>query len=179
MLCPLISDRDWALVCLFALHFIWNERCTLGLLGHHAFKCAIGGPRTKDHAPLSCTHDKRLGWCIHCLNCIAMLCLALCCCQLQVLQAFLAGRQYLVPTGNVLVADSLISSRWPYLAAGGYSTQPVVSPNVQRGIPEALEVFGGAEQGKQRQTMHGSAIPSRTRACVASGSPPEAVYCFS
>ena len=120
----------------------------LDSLGHHAWKCVIGGPRIEAHVPLSHKHDKGHDWCIHCLNCISMLCLALCCCQLQVLQAFLAGRQYLVPTGNVLVADSLISSRWPYLAAGGYSTQPVVSPNVQGGIPEALAAFGGAEQGK-------------------------------
>ena len=28
------------------------------LLGHHAMKCAIDGPRTKDHVPLSHTHDK-------------------------------------------------------------------------------------------------------------------------
>ncbi|KAF5959267.1 hypothetical protein HYC85_000476 [Camellia sinensis] len=34
----------------------------------------------------------------------------------------------------------------------------------------------GAEQGKQRQTMHGSAIPSQSRACVASGPRPEAIY---
>ena len=83
----------------------------LDSLGHHAWKCAIGGPRTKDHAPLSCTHDKRLGWCIHGLDCIAIQGSALCCCELQVLQELFADRQYLVPTGNVLVADSLISSR--------------------------------------------------------------------
>ena len=40
-------------------------------------------------------------------------------------------------------------------------TQPVVSPNVQRNNSETLTVFGGAEQGKQRQIAHGSEFPSK------------------
>ena len=81
-----------------ALHL--KSKCSLDSLGHHALKCAIDGPRTKDHIPLSRTHDEGQDWCIHCLNCIAMLCLALCCCQLQILQELSADRQCPVPTGN-------------------------------------------------------------------------------
>ena len=80
-------------------------------LGHHALKCAIGGPRIKDHTLLSHKHDKGCG-CAHiCLKCIAMLCFALCCCQKQILQEALAGRPSPMPTGHPSVADSLISGR--------------------------------------------------------------------
>ncbi|KAF5950996.1 hypothetical protein HYC85_012989 [Camellia sinensis] len=54
-------------------------------------------------------------------------------------------------------------------------TAPVIfALEMKRGILETLAVFREAEQGKQRQTMHGRAFPSETRACAASGSPPEA-----
>ena len=76
------------------MHCIPYQKCTLDSLGHHALKCAIDGPKTKDHGPLSHKHDKGCDWCIHCLNCIAMLCLALCCCQLQILQELSADRQF-------------------------------------------------------------------------------------
>ena len=56
------------------------KNAQLGLLGYHALKCALDGPRTKDHVPLSHKHDKGYGWCIHCLNCIAMQSSVLCCC---------------------------------------------------------------------------------------------------
>ena len=64
------------------LHCISHQKCLqLGLLGHHAWKCAIDGPRTKNYVPLSHIHDKGLGWCIYGLNCIAMQSSVLCCCQ--------------------------------------------------------------------------------------------------
>ena len=39
----------------------------------------------------------------------------LCCCKLQVLQAVLADRHNIVPTGHPLVADGCILCRWPCL----------------------------------------------------------------
>ena len=93
------------------MHYIPYQDAHLIFLGHHAWKCAIGGPRIEDHIPLSHKHDKGCGGAYIGLKCIAMLCLALCCCQLQVLQEFLADRQCLVPTGHRSVADSSINSR--------------------------------------------------------------------
>ena len=139
----------------------------------------IGGPRIEAHAPLSHKHDKECVWCINGLNCIAMQDFALCCCELQVLQTFSAGRQYLVPTGSLLMADGLILCRWPHTSAGGVSLQPVVSPSALRSSSETLAVFRKAEQGKQRQARHGSAITSKSRACTALGPHLEAVYCFN
>ena len=98
---------------------------------------------------------------------------ALCCCELQVLQALFADRQHFLPASSKSSADGFILCRWPHPIAGGNSTQPVVSLSVLRGIPETLAVFRGAKQGKQRQTMHGSAIPSKSRACAASDPLPE------
>ena len=91
-LVPWLDDRNWALFGLIGLHCIWNQSCILGSLGHHAWKCVIGGPRIEAHAPLSHYHDKGHGWCIYALNCAAMLCLALCCCHLQILQEYSADR---------------------------------------------------------------------------------------
>lgn len=64
---------------LHAFYLEWQ----LGLLGHHASKCIIDGPRAEGHAPLSPLHD---GECSHAHLCLKIPChtlLALCCCQLQ------------------------------------------------------------------------------------------------
>ena len=122
----------------------------------------IGGPRIEAHAPLSHKHDKECVWCIHCLNNIAMQDFSLCCCELQVLQTFSADRQHLVPAGIKLSADEFILCRWPHTSADGVSPQPVMPPSAFRSGSETLAVFRGAKQGKQRQTMHGSAIPSKS-----------------
>ena len=122
----------------------------------------IGGPRIETHAPLSHKHDKGHEWCIYALNCAAMLCLALCCCQLQILQEHFADRQCQVPTGNPFSADSFTLCRWLHHTAGGNPIQPVVFPNVQGSSPEVLAASRGVKEGKQRQPMHGGALPSRT-----------------
>ena len=126
----------------------------------------IGGPRIEAHAPLSHYHDKGHEWCIYALNCAAMLCFALCCCQLQVLQTFLADRQYILPTGSKQAADGFILCRCLHHTAGGNSTQPVAFLSVKGSSPEVLVAFRGAEERKQRQPMHSGAFP-------------EAVYLFS
>ena len=162
---PWLDDRNWALVCLIGLHFIWHENCTLDSLGHHAWKCVIGGPRIEAHAPLSHYHDKGHEWCIHALNCAAMLCLALCCCELLVLQAFFVDRQYILSTGSKSPADEFILCRWSKFTAGGHSIQPVALPNVQGRSPEVLAASRGVKEGKQGQPMHGGAYP-------------KAIYCF-
>ena len=126
MPCSLNWWWELGLVCLIDLHYIWNQSCILGSLGHHAWKCVIGGPRIEAHAPLSHYHDKGHGWCIYALNCAAMLCLALCCCQLQVLQEYSTDRQCKVPAGNNFFADSfnfvpmaIPHCRWQFHSAGG------------------------------------------------------------
>ena len=134
-------------------------------MGHHAWKCVIGGPRIEAHAPLSHYHDKGHGWCIYALNCAAMLCLALCCCHLQILQEHSVDRQCKVPTGNHFPADSLTLCRWPHPTAGGNSMQPGMSPSIQGSSPEVLATSRGVKEGKQRQLTHGGAFP-------------EAIYCF-
>ena len=101
----------------------------------------IGGPRTKAHLPLSQKHDKDCVWCIHALNYIAMQVVALCCCELLVLQAFCADRHCLVPAGSKLAADSFIQCRWPHPSAGGVVPQPVVLPSTLRGTPGTLAIF--------------------------------------
>ena len=121
-------------------------------------------PGIEAHAPLNHKYDKGHDWCIHCWKYIAMQVLALCYCELQVLQTFNAGRQYLVPTGSLFMADGCILCRWQHTSAGGVSPQPVVSPSALRSSSETLAVFRKAEQGKQRQARHGSAIPSGIRA---------------
>ena len=81
------------------------------LLGQHALKCVIDGPRVEGHAPLSPLHDREH---VHAYICLKIPChtlLALCCCQLQVLQEALAGRLNTVPTGNPSMADNFISGR--------------------------------------------------------------------
>ena len=125
----------------------------------------IGGPRIEAHAPLSHYHDKGHDCCIHALNCAAMLCLALCCCHLQILQEHSADRQCKVSAGIHSSADNSILCRWPHTIAGGNSTQPVALPSVQGCSPEVLTASRGVKEGKQRQPMHGGAFP-------------EVVYCF-
>ena len=86
----------------FACHLI--SKCTLGFLGHHALKYAIGGLRIKDHPPLSHEHDKE-GVCAN--ICFEMHCHALsvlCCCQNRFLQESLAGRPSILPTAQRFVA---------------------------------------------------------------------------
>ena len=43
------------------VHFIPYWNCTFWLFGHHAWKCVIGGPRAKEHPPLSHEYDKEGG----------------------------------------------------------------------------------------------------------------------
>ena len=150
----------------FDLHFIWKQSCILGSSGHHAWKCVIGGPRIEAHAPLSHYHDKGHGGCIHALNCATMLCLALCCCELQILQEHFADRQCSVPTGNNVSADGCILCRWPHPTAGGDFIQPVMSSSTQGCSSEVLAASRGVKEGKQWQPMHRGAFP-------------EAVYLFS
>ena len=138
----------------------------LGSLGHHAWKCVIGGPRIEAHAHLRHYHDKGHGWCKHDLNGAAMLCFALCCCELQVLKAFFADRQCKVPAGNHFSADSSILCRWPHTSTGGNSAKSVALPSVQGCSPEFLTTSRGSEDRKLRQPMHGGAFP-------------DAVYLFS
>ena len=119
----------------------------------------IGGPRIEAHVPFSHYNDKRHGSCIHALNFAAMLCFALCCCELQVLQAFFANRQCKVPAGNQSSADGFSLCRWPHTTAGGNSTQPMVLPSVQGCNLQVLTASRGVKEGKQRQPMHGGAFP--------------------
>ena len=151
------------LVCSFGLHFFWNWNCIHGFLGHHALKCAIGGPRTKDHVPWSLRHDKGCVGAYICLKCIAMPCFALCCCQTRILQEDLAGRPSLVPTGHHCWPMQQIGGRWSFPLAGGHSPQPVVFHSVQRAYPGTCTIFRGAEQRKQRQLLHGGGFLSRTK----------------
>ena len=151
---------EGSLVCLYALHYIWNRNGTLGPLGHHALKCAIGGSRIKNHVPLSLKHDKGCVGAHICLECIAMPCFALCCCQNRILQEALAGRPSLVPTDQVWMADSLTCGWWSFPMAGAHSLWPVVFPNVQRVFLGNRAILRGAEYGKQRQLVHGSGFPS-------------------
>ena len=95
------------------VHFILHWKWILSSLGHHALKCAIGGPRIEYHTPLSHKHDKESDWCKHCLKCIAMPCFALCCCQNRFLQTKMAGRLNGVPTDQLLMAESSTNGRWP------------------------------------------------------------------
>ncbi|KAF5933084.1 hypothetical protein HYC85_029255 [Camellia sinensis] len=70
------------------------------------------------------------------------------------------------PAINLWPMDSFLADRHQ-ITANDDSPQPVVSPNVQGSNSETLAVFRGAEQGKQRQPTHGSGLPSKTRARVA------------
>ena len=156
-------------MCLFGLHAFEIEVAHLVLWAIMHGNAWLVARESRRMPPLSHKYDKGHDWCTNCLNCIAMQVFALCCCELQVLQTFSAGRQYLVPTGSLLMADGWILCRWPHADAGGSPTQPMMSLSVLGGTPETLAVFWDAKQGKQRQSKHGSAIPSKSRACVASG----------
>ena len=46
------------------------------------------------------------------------------------------------------------------ITADDNSLQPVVFPDVQGSNSETLEVFRVAEQGKQRQLVHGNGLPA-------------------
>ena len=97
------------------------EIAHFGSLGHHALKCAIGGPRIKYHAPMSHKHDKECGWCKHCLKCIAMPCFALYCCQNRFCRK-------IWPTGHMKCRP--VIHPWPISQseAGGHSPWPVANP---------------------------------------------------
>ena len=47
-------------------------------------------------------------------------------------------------------------------------------PSIQKSNPEVLAASRGVKKGKQRQPMHGGALPSKTRAHNAMASLPEA-----
>ena len=70
-----------ALCVYVCIHFILN--CAIWLLGHHASRCVIGGPRVENHSPLSSWNDRE-GSCAH-ISCkyIAMPFLALCCSKVE------------------------------------------------------------------------------------------------
>ncbi|GMP51670.1 hypothetical protein CsSME_00017813 [Camellia sinensis var. sinensis] len=88
-----------------------------------------------------------------------MLRLVLCCCELQVLQEYSAGDSILCrPAISSLPTDSILC-RWPYHTAGGNFSQPVVILSVQGSSPEVLTASRGVKEGKQRQPMHGGALP--------------------
>mgnify|MGYP003702638243 CR=1 FL=1 len=52
------------------------EIAQLGILGLHALKYVIGGPRVENHTPLSLKHDEEGGGANIALKCIAMSCLS-------------------------------------------------------------------------------------------------------
>ena len=145
-------------------------------LGHHALKYAIGGLGIEYHAPLSHEYDKECGWCIHRLKCIALLSIALCCYQKQILQEALAGRPSPVPTGHSSLADSLNKGRvtiplgrWPFLLAGGVPQHSKKQPwdlcRLQRRITVKVEA-----------TCAWQWLSERSRTRIALGPLPEAVY---
>ena len=98
------------LIMCIAFHLI--SKCILGFLGHHALKCAIGGPRIENHVPLSLKHDRGCVGAHICLKCIAMPCFVLCCCQNRILQEALAGRPSILPTDQIWMAESPTNGRW-------------------------------------------------------------------
>ena len=109
-----------SLICLIcALHSI--STCTLDSLGHHAWKCVIGGPRIKGHPPLSHKYDKECGWCIHCLKCIAMPSSVLCCCQTSFCRK-------IWPAGHLKCRSAIHMYPMDYFVAGDHHTWPVTNP---------------------------------------------------
>ena len=156
-------DRGWVqFAWLCALHSI--STCTLDSLGHHAWKCVIGGPRIEAHPPLSHKYDKECGWCIHCLKCIAMPSSVLCCCQNRFCRK-------IWPAGSVECRSA--KNVWPrvqfmvddhFKMAGDDPTQPVVFYNTQRSNLGSCAIFREAEQSKQRQTCAWRWISEQTRA---------------
>ena len=160
-----LSDRNWALVCWFALHAShFTSKCAqLGLLGHHAWKCAIDGPRTKNYVPLSHIHDKGLGWCIYGLNCIAMQGSVLCCCQTGSAGTFLPiDCTECRPANNWWPMDSfsadehllrpvaILSSRW-------YCT---VFRKATLRFWQSSEEYSRGNRGRLRMAVHFRARPS-------------------
>ena len=134
-----MHDRVVALCVYLCIHVILKR--AIRLLGHHALKCVIDGPRVEGHTPLSPLHDRE---CVRAYICLKIPChtlLALCCCQLQVLQEALAGRLNTVPTGQESVADRLKGGRWFLSLAGGVCTWPVVFPNIHKAYPWTLAVL--------------------------------------
>ena len=61
-------ERVVAFICV--LHSFTLSR-KLGLLGHHASRCIIDGPRVEDRAPLSSLHDRE---CSHAHICLKIPC---------------------------------------------------------------------------------------------------------
>ena len=120
-------DRGWKPIGLFtciAFHLI--SKRTLDSLGHHVWKCAIGGLRIENHIPLSHAYDKGCDWCIHCLKCIATSSSVLCCCQLQVSAGRIgrpavlgADRQNMFGREHNMWPVTILHGRWPIPSAGG------------------------------------------------------------
>ena len=160
-------DRGWGPLICFVLAFHLISKLLTWLSGHHALKCVIDGPGVEGHAPLSPLHDRE---CVHAYICLEILCLALlvcCCCQNCLLQEFCADRQYRVPTGNVFIADSFISSRWTLYTAGGHSIQPVMILRIQGACSRTFAIFQRSRTVKQRQQWHGADFwANRTEAYI-------------
>ncbi|KAF5931518.1 hypothetical protein HYC85_027689 [Camellia sinensis] len=77
----------------------------------------------------------------------------------SVLQAFSADRQCKVPAGNLFLPTAPILCRWTHASAGDDPIQPVVLPSAQGCNPEVLTASRGGKEEKQRQPMHGGALP--------------------
>ena len=105
-----------SLVCLCALHL--TLKCKLGLLGHHASKCAIDGPGVEAHAPLSPLHDRGCVRAYICLRSHAIHCLSFVAVKIVFCRKFL-------PTGNIQCQPAICE--WPIAssAADGHSSWPV------------------------------------------------------
>ena len=165
-------------VCFYALHFIWNQYARLGSLGHHALKCAIGGPSFKERPPLRHKQDKGCVGTHICLKCIAMPCFALCCFQNSFCRKLWpAGHLYYRPTNYWWPRAQQMVDDHPDMVGGG-STWSGVIHSVHRAYLGRRAIFRRTEQGKQMQTCAWQWTSERSRARIAPGPLPEAVYCF-
>ena len=116
--------------------------CRLGLLGHHASKCAIDGPRVEGHAPMSPLHDRE---CVHAHICSkkfhAIHCLPSATVNCRFCRIFWpVGYQECRPTNN-LWPICLISGRCPSPLADDVPTRSVLLTSVHISILGACENF--------------------------------------
>ena len=153
--CLLINhDRGWGPLMCFVLAFHLISKLHTWLLGHHALKYAIDGPRVAGHAPLSPLHDRENGHAYIALNFLAMHCLP----SAAVKNRFCrniwpAGHLYCRPAIHYLPMDLKMVNNHPDMA-GENSTWSVMLPSVQRVHLGSCTIFGGARQCKQRQQLH-------------------------
>ena len=103
--------------------FAWHlkSKRILGFLDHHASKCAIGGPRIKEHPPLSQKHDKGCVGAHICLEFHAIHCLSFVAVKTVFCRKFL-------PTGNIQCRPAIYSVPIALSPADGYCTRPVAIP---------------------------------------------------